>query len=159
MGGKKKSKTENTIIIKNGLIEALMNNQAFTAAIKRDFSFKISYWLGRCVNQMEKRYNDFRKQVDIVIEKYAEKEINPKTKKERPRLRPDGQVVWGKNEFLASQALKELREIEVDLGINLIEIKVDDVDAYYKSLSSDNRKNLPTPADMAMLALFFKDAN
>lgn len=152
--------TENSqenIILTNGEIEMLMFNPAFSQAIKKQFPFKTSYWLGRSLDKIKQLVKPFQEKVDEVLEKYAVKEKDKETAENKPKRRPDGQVVWGENEKVAGEALKELREIEVDLGIQKIELDLDQFEKYYEDLPAEDKKLVPAPDDLAMLMPFFKE--
>jgi len=153
---KEAKKASGKITITNGRLEFMMSSPRFSEAVKKIFPFKISYWIGRAVDRMDQLIRDFQKSVDQVIEQYAEKEKDKETGEEKPKRRPDGQVIWGKNGKLAADALSELREIEVDLGIDLIEIDLDKLDEYFKGLPAADKSRIPTPDDLALLMPFFK---
>lgn len=148
--------TKETIILTNGQIEMMMFNQAFSAAMKKQFPFKVNYWLGRILDKIKHLVEPYQKEANAVIDKYAEKEKD-KDGEEKPKRRPDGNIVWGKNEKAAGDALKELREIEVDLGFHKIELDLDALEKYYDDLPAADKKLIPAPDDLAMLMPFFKE--
>ena len=148
--------TKETITLTNGQIEMMLFNQAFSNAMKKQFPFKVNYWLGRILDKIKHLAEPYQKEVNAVIDKYAETETG-KDGEEKPKRRPDGNIVWGKNEKAAGDALKELREIEVDLGFHKIELDLDALETYYADLPAADKKTIPAPDDLAMLMPFFKE--
>ena len=148
--------TKETITLTNGQIEMMLFNQAFSNAMKKQFPFKVNYWLGRILDKLKHLAEPYQKEVNAVIDKYAETETG-KDGEEKPKRRPDGNIVWGKNEKAAGDALKELREIEVDLGFHKIELDLDALETYYADLPAADKKTIPAPDDLAMLMPFFKE--
>lgn len=111
---------EQTIKMTNGQIEAMMFNPAIQEAIKQSFPVKTSYWLGRAFDKVEQLFKPFKMKVDSIVEEYAKRD----DKNEIIR-NESGQPNWGENFKDALAALAELRAIEIDLGINQIEINLD----------------------------------
>jgi len=139
---KKNEKKAKTIILTNGQLEAMAFNPAFRKAVQQPFPVKTSYWLARAMEKIERELKPFMKTMNEIMEKYAEKRLNDKTKKEEIKRRPDGMPVWGKNEEIATAALEELRAIEVDLGIQPIKLDLE---------ACEKMDIIPSPETFALL--------
>ena len=137
-----------TIKMTNGEIEARLGNPAFAKAVKRNFPVKTSYWLGRCLKKMEEEFRHHSEKINELVENLAEKEIDGKTGNPRVKRRPDGQPVWGKSQEKAEVELKELREIEVDLGFQKICLDLE---------ACEKRGLEVSPEDFALLIPFFEE--
>ena len=114
---------EQKIKMTNRKIEEIMFNPGTAEAIKQEFPGKNSYWIARAFDRVEQLYKPYQKEVQKVVEQYAQKEtINGKEKVMRwPNKKP----VWGDNEEVAEAEIEVLKDIEVDLGIDLIDLDLD----------------------------------
>ena len=104
------------IKLKNEFFE-LAITKTFTAVMRKPFPIKTSYWLARIYDRIQKLGRVYFEQKNEIIKKYATKDEKGKTK-----TNGIGDVEFGKNHEVASAEFDELQSIEVDIGIQPIEI-------------------------------------
>lgn len=107
-----------TIKITHAQIEALMASPGSLEAIKTKLPTKAAYWLARAIVKMQQIFKVYKDQQQEIVKAHAVKDD-----KGKPVSQPNGNVVWEPDqEAEAGRKLKDLAEIEVDLGIHPIEI-------------------------------------
>jgi ABC-type sugar transport system ATPase subunit len=117
----KETKPE-TIIVTHAQIEAILSSQSMVSTIRKALPIKQAYWLARSLDKMRQVYKIYKESQQEIIQEHAQLDDAKK-----PVADEKGLIKWKpEHEAAAGEALKELGDIEVDLGINRIELNIDD---------------------------------
>jgi hypothetical protein len=118
---KEQQKSE-TILVSHAQIEAILSSQSMVSTIRKALPIKQAYWLARSLDKMRQVYKIYKESQQDIIQEHAQLDDAKK-----PIADDKGLVKWKpEHEAAAGEALKELGDIEVDLGINRIELNIDD---------------------------------
>ena len=108
-----------TIKITNEYIEKVVNSPLSMDIKKKEFPIKTAYWIARCFDKIKKLADTYLEEKKKLINKYAiEKDEQGNAKMQEGMI-----SLSDPNKF--SEELKELLDIEIDLGINKIKIDLD----------------------------------
>jgi hypothetical protein len=117
----KETKPE-TIMVSHAQIEAILSSTSMVSTIRKALPIKQAYWLARSLDKMRQVYKIYKESQQEIIQEHAQLDDAKK-----PVADEKGLVKWKpEHEAAAGEALKELGDIEVDLGINRIELNIDD---------------------------------
>lgn len=116
-----------SIILTHAQIEGILNSPAIVGTIRKTLQLKQAYWLARAIDKMRGIYKVYKEEQQEVVNLHAEKDKNGRTASD-----DKGMVKWIEgHEEAAGRKLKELAEIEVDLGINRISLDFDRPEAAF----------------------------
>ena len=117
------------IKITNGYLEQIGGNTLFQDLAKKPFTAKTSYWLARVLSQLQKEGEIYFAERQKLIEKHAKR--HEKDGGQGDKTWKKGDIVSdGKNVSLENaerfvKDMKELTEIEIDLGLKKIKFDLD----------------------------------
>ncbi len=117
-------KTESKIKVQNSYFEG-MNNPIFQIIIKKSFTTKTSYWLARVFDKLQSEAKIYFAEKQKLIEKYAKRHEKDGEGFKKGDIVSDGQTVDLKDATIFRKELNELLEIEVEIGLNKIEIDLE----------------------------------
>ena len=107
-----------SIKLTNGQIEGIIQAKGTIETIKVSLPLKPAYWLARAIEKMRDLYKIYKGEQQSIIDAHALKKEDG-----TPQADSEGRVLWAPGqEQIAGEKLKELAEIEEDLGINKIDI-------------------------------------
>ena len=107
-----------SIKLTNGEIEGIMQATATMDMIKKQLPLKSAYWLARTIDKMKNLYKVFKAEQQTIIKEHAQLKEDGS-----PQADDKDRVMWTPGqEEMAGEKLKELSDIEVDLGISKIDI-------------------------------------
>jgi len=117
------------IKITNGYLEMIGSNSLFQELAKKPFTAKTSYWLARVFSKLQKEGEIYFAEKQKLIEKYAKRHETDGGEGERKWNKGD-MVSDGKSVSLNDmdgfmKDIKELTEIEIELGLHKIKFDLD----------------------------------
>jgi len=130
----KMKENDNGIKITNAYLDSIANNSSFQVIIKKQFSAKISYWLARVFDKLQREAKIYLAEKQKLVEKYA------KRYEEDGEEKKDGKVIktWKKGDMIGdgrsvslndvdgfNKEINELVEIEISIGLDRIEFDLD----------------------------------
>ena len=117
------------IKITNGYLDTLGSNSNFQDLAQKPFTAKTSYWLARVFDRIQKEGAIFFAERQKLIEKHAKRYEADGEEGERKWKKgdmiSDGKSVTLNDVEAFSRDLKELTEIEIDLGLHKIKFDLD----------------------------------
>jgi len=117
------------IKVTNGYLEMIGSNSLFQELAKKPFTAKTSYWLARVFSQLQKEGEIYFAEKQKLIEKHAKRYEADGEEGERKWKKgdmvSDGKSVSLKDAEGFVKDMKELTEIELDLGLKLIKFDLD----------------------------------
>ena len=117
------------IKITNGYLDTLGSNSNFQDLAQKPFTAKTSYWLARVFDRIQKEGAIFFAERQKLIEKHAKRYEADGEEGERKWKKgdmiSDGKSVTLNDVEAFSKDLKELTEIEIDLGLHKIKFDLD----------------------------------
>jgi len=117
------------IKVTNGYLDGLGSNSLFQDLAKKPFTAKTSYWLARAFDRIQKEGAIYFAERQKLIEKHAKRYEKDGGEGERKWKKGD-MISDGKNVSLDDvvgfgKDIKELIEIEIDLGLKKIKFDLD----------------------------------
>jgi len=117
------------IKITNGYLDTLGSNSNFQDLAQKPFTAKTSYWLARVFDRIQKEGAIFFAERQKLIEKHAKRYEADGEEGERKWKKgdmiSDGKTVSLNDVEAFSNDMKELTEIEIDLGLHKIKFDLD----------------------------------
>jgi len=117
------------IKVTNGYLDTLGSNSNFQDLAQKPFTAKTSYWLARVFDRIQKEGAIFFAERQKLIEKHAKRYEADGEEGERKWKKgdmiSDGKTVSLNNVEAFSNDMKELTEIEIDLGLHKIKFDLD----------------------------------
>ncbi|MDD5048443.1 MAG: hypothetical protein PHH09_05885 [Methanoregulaceae archaeon] len=117
------------IKITNGYLDTLGSNSNFQDLAQKPFTAKTSYWLARVFDRIQKEGAIFFAERQKLIEKHAKRYEADGEEGERKWKKgdmiSDGKSVTLNDVEAFSKDLRELTEIEIDLGLHKIKFDLD----------------------------------
>ena len=117
------------IKVTNGYLDTLGSNSNFQDLAQKPFTAKTSYWLARVFDRIQKEGAIFFAERQKLIEKHAKRYEADGEEGERKWKKgdmiSDGKSVTLNDVEAFSKDLKELTEIEIDLGLHKIKFDLD----------------------------------
>ena len=111
---KVETKEKETIIVKAGVLDVMLNSLIVETIKKKEFSPIFSYWLSRIIRKGANEMKEFYEQKKLLIEKYREKE-------QKGKEIPAGRVTLQEDKIdLFNKEYAELSDIDIKIGFNYL---------------------------------------
>lgn len=122
--------------IKLGQIKS--RHQALCMVAKKDLPAKLSYYIGRNILKLQEEFSCYEKMRVEIAKKFAQKDENGEF------LVKDESFVFGENEKVFDDELKELNETEIDISFDMVSVDILD-------LLENERYDVLSPVEMVAI--------
>lgn len=117
-----------TIVVKSEYC-ARMNDPVTQQILKRSFPVKTGYWISRALDKIRQETKAYNISRNKLIETHADKEKQKEAEK-KGTATPGQTILKDVNAF--NQEIETLNEIELDLGIDKMDIDLEVLEAWLK---------------------------